>query len=123
MRHLCPALFQQLTPLIAQNAAELLVDFENPFGWRGHCHPDQTQFEVTPEAFLVLAQCRLGSFAFGHVLGHLHKTLEFAGFIFHGRHDDIGPESRSILPHAPTLFFKAASDRSSGLPNSTSRGS
>jgi hypothetical protein len=55
MRHFRPGLLQELAPLIAEYPAELVVDFDAAFGWRGDRHADQPQIEVTAEAFLACA--------------------------------------------------------------------
>ena len=46
--------------------------------------------------------------AFGHVARHLGKSQMVAVGTAYGRNDDVGPERRAVLAHAPALFLGAA---------------
>ena len=58
MGHLSPTLLQQFVPLVSQDAAQLVVDFDTTFGGRSDGHADQAQIKVTPESFLARFQSR-----------------------------------------------------------------
>src|SRR5690242_8277781 len=60
------------------------------------------------EGSLALLQRPLRLLALGVVARDLGKTLELARATTQSRHQDIGPEARAILAHAPALFRVAA---------------
>ena len=49
IRQVGPLRLQQLGAVVAENAAQLLVDFENPLAGRGHRHANQAELEAAPE--------------------------------------------------------------------------
>src|SRR6266496_3971867 len=56
MRHLSPGFRQYFAACIAQNLADLIVDFENAFRGRRDRHTNKPKFEVATEPRFALAQ-------------------------------------------------------------------
>src|SRR5207247_10773454 len=53
----------------------------------------------------------LGALALGDVVSDLGEAARFSGLVEQGRDDDVGPELRPVLTHAPTLAFVPPLDR------------
>src|SRR5260221_3915041 len=64
------------------------------------------------QAIGVAVEVFLGALALGDVVSDLGKAARFSCLVEQGRDDDVGPELRPVLAHAPALAFVSPLDRS-----------
>ena len=64
-----------------------------------------------PERLLAVAQREIGVPALGEIARDLAESYEPSGLIQQRGDDDVGPESRAVLAHAPTVIFEPAITR------------
>src|SRR4029079_8691725 len=109
MRQFGPTRLQQLLALVSKNATAFLIDFKKGLGRRSDCHPDQSEFEVTPEAVLTSAQRVGGSLTLDEFGGQMGVKIDKPQFVF-GRAVRLAKVTRDHSQH-----FVATTEKGGGL--------
>src|SRR5690349_18181365 len=109
MRQFGPTLLQQLLAFVSKNATEFIIDFKKALVRRSEGHPDQSEFEVTPEAILTSSQHVGSSQTVDEFGGQVGVKIDKPKFVFR-RAVRLAKVTRDHSQH-----FAATTEKGSGL--------